>query len=70
MNIELKLTTGKPLLRALFISCIVQNKSFKLNDPNVKRNVQLKKKLLELPRKIIVIFMYLCEIFLLESKNI
>lgn len=56
---ELKLTTGKPLLRALFISCIVQNNSFKLNDPNVERNVQVKKKLLELPRKIIVISMYL-----------
>lgn len=46
MNMELKLTTGKSLLRALFISCIVQKKSFKLNDPNVERNVQLKKKLL------------------------
>lgn len=69
MNMELKLTTGKPLLRALFISCIVQNKYFKLNDPNVERNVQLEK-LSELPRKIIVISMYLCEIFLVERKNI
>lgn len=42
---ELKITTGKSLLRALIISCIVQSKSFKRNSPNVERNVQVKNKL-------------------------
>lgn len=61
---ELKITTGKSLLRVLIISCVVQNKYFRCNGPNVERNVQVKNKLLGLPRKITVIAMYLCEIFL------
>jgi len=58
VSIELKITTGKSLLRTLILSCIVQNKSFKCNGPNVERNVRVKNKL-EFPRKIIVTAMYL-----------
>lgn len=41
---ELKITPGKSLLRALIISSIVQNKSFRCIGPNVERNVQVKNK--------------------------
>lgn len=44
MNMELKISTGKSLLRALIISCIVQNKSFKCSSPNVERNAYVKNK--------------------------